>query len=139
MKIRASMTWLEILIYFCLGALVGLLIWILSPKDIAIYFLIGLGIAGSLLFYLVYRLDLSMWMSRGCSRIIAVCFPAGPGTGFIILVLGDLIRLLAYQFYNGDDFVDFAIWRSKTKKRPVEGTAEDRPPNPPGPEGRQNP
>ena len=75
--------------------------------------LIGIGLVIG--FYVVQSLALMFWETGGCiGKILAACI-LGPGVGLVVLGIGDLIRLPAYQLYRGEKPVVFAFFGEMSK------------------------
>jgi hypothetical protein len=92
---------IEGLIYLILGLLGGLLTGE-SGGFLA-------GIAFALFFYLAYLFFNRIWnrMMSGFGRIMSIIFTSG--SILVVLVPGDLIRRLAFAFYQGDGVYEVAF------------------------------
>lgn len=128
MKISSSIIWLETCIDICIGMLVGFIFGVANYQETGMLTAIGGGIIGMIVFGLLYRILQAMWLPSSCTnRLIAASLPFGPGTGLITMLCGDIIRLFAFQLYQGDDPVDFAFFGVKSKWHPVGETTVNQP------------
>jgi len=60
-----------------------------------------------------------VWLGGGFVQKAAILFVGGFIGTLGVLLVGDLIRMLLYQFNKGDQIVDFALFGTKTKWEPV--------------------
>jgi len=128
MKAKISIHVIEVIFYVVIGGIIGAIVGGIRPATIGLVPGMGMGAAAAVGWYLVYLFDKLMWSTHSfIYRLIGSSIPFF-GFGLVIMLVGDGIRYAAFQFYSGENPVEYAFFGEKTQWAPaLEATVIDKP------------